>query len=138
MSDIAFATLSELALGLAEGRHSSVELAKHFLDRIGRANQALHAYVSVDADSTLRLAEAADARRRAGYGLLGPLDGVPVAIRTCATSKARSRPPARRPGASGAARPPRPPSPGCWRAAWCRWASCTWSSSPSAAGAPIP
>ena len=31
MSDIAFATLSELALGLAEGRHSSVELAKHFL-----------------------------------------------------------------------------------------------------------
>ena len=81
MSDIAFATLSELALGLAEGRHSSVELAKHFLDRIGRANQALHAYVSVDADSTLRLAEAADARRRAGYGLLGPLDGVPVAIK---------------------------------------------------------
>ena len=54
MSDIAFATLSELALGLAEGRHSSVELAKHFLDRIDRANQALHAYVSVDADSTLR------------------------------------------------------------------------------------
>lgn len=81
MSDIAFATLSELALGLAEGRHSSVELAKHFLDRIDRANQALHAYVSVDADSTLRLAEAADARRRAGYGLLGPLDGVPVAIK---------------------------------------------------------
>ena len=37
--------------------------------------------MSVDADSTLRLAEAADARRRAGYGLLGPLDGVPVAIK---------------------------------------------------------
>ncbi|MGB3435597.1 MAG: amidase, partial [Achromobacter sp.] len=68
MSDIAFATLSELAQGLAEGRYSSVELARHYLDRIDRANPALGAYVSVDREGALRLAEAADARRRAGYG----------------------------------------------------------------------
>ncbi|WP_313388485.1 amidase, partial [Achromobacter aegrifaciens] len=81
MSDIAFATLGELAQGLAEGRYSSVELARHYLDRIDRANPALGAYVSVDREGALRLAEAADARRRAGYGLLGPLDGLPVAVK---------------------------------------------------------
>lgn len=81
MSEIAFATLGELADGLAKGRYSSVELTQHFLDRIAQANPALGAYVSVDNTSALRLAEAADARRRAGYGLLSPLDGVPVAVK---------------------------------------------------------
>ncbi len=81
MSEIAFATLGELADGLTEGRYSSVELTQHFLDRIAQANPALGAYVSVDSDGALRLAEAADARRRAGYGLLSPLDGVPVAVK---------------------------------------------------------
>lgn len=81
MSEIAFATLSELADGLAQGRYSSVELTQHFLDRIAQANPALGAYVSVDNTGALRLAEAADARRRAGYGLLSPLDGVPVAAK---------------------------------------------------------
>lgn len=81
MSEIAFATLGELADGLAEGRYSSVELTQHFLDRIAQANPALGAYVSVDGTGALRLAEAADARRRAGYGLLSALDGVPVAAK---------------------------------------------------------
>lgn len=81
MSEIAFATLGELADGLAKGRYSSVELTQHFLDRIAQANPALGAYVSVDSDGALRLAEAADARRHAGYGLLSPLDGVPVAVK---------------------------------------------------------
>lgn len=81
MSEIAFATLSELALGLAAGQYSSVELARHFLDRIERANPALGAYVSVDHEGALRLAEAADARRRSGYGSLGPLDGLPIAVK---------------------------------------------------------
>ncbi|KAG1602484.1 hypothetical protein G6F46_013881 [Rhizopus delemar] len=81
MSEIAFATLGELADGLAKGRYSSVELTQHFLDRIAQANPALGAYVSVDSAGALRLAEAADARRRAGYGLLSPLDGVPVAAK---------------------------------------------------------
>lgn len=81
MSEIAFATLGELAEGLAQGRYSSVELTQHFLDRIAQANPALGAFVSVDTAGALRLAEAADARRRAGYGLLSPLDGVPVAVK---------------------------------------------------------
>ena len=66
MSEIAFATLGELADGLAQGRYSSVELTQHFLDRIALANPALGAFVSVDNAGALRLAEAAGARRRAG------------------------------------------------------------------------
>ncbi|MGU9992270.1 amidase [Bordetella avium] len=81
MSHIAFATLSELALGLSEGRYSSVELARYFLDRIERANPVLNAFASVDREGALRLAEAADARRRSGYGLLSPLDGLPIAVK---------------------------------------------------------
>ena len=81
MSEIAFATLGELAAGLAQGQYSSVELTRHFLDRIAQANPALGAFVSVDSAGALRLAEAADARRQSGYGLLSPLDGVPVAVK---------------------------------------------------------
>lgn len=81
MSEIAFATMSDLADGLAKGRYSAVEVTRHFLDRIDRANPALGAFVSVDSAGALRLAEASDARRRAGYGMLSALDGIPVSIK---------------------------------------------------------
>ncbi len=81
MSELAFSTLSELAQGLNAGRYSSVELTQYFLDRIARGNASLGAYISVDADGALLLAQAADARRRAGYGTLGPLDGLPIAVK---------------------------------------------------------
>ncbi|CPJ89360.1 amidase [Bordetella pertussis] len=77
MSELAFSSLAELARGLEAGRYSAVELARHYLARIARANEALHAYVSVDEAGALRLAQAADARRAAGYAL-GPLDGLPI------------------------------------------------------------
>ncbi|CFN35139.1 amidase [Bordetella pertussis] len=80
MSELAFSSLAELARGLEAGRYSAVELARHYLARIARANEALHAYVSVDEAGALRLAQAADARRAAGYAL-GPLDGLPIAIK---------------------------------------------------------
>jgi len=80
MSELAYASLVELAEGLAAGRYSAVELARHYLHRIGRANAKLHAYVQVDEEGALQLAAAADARRAAGYSL-GPLDGLPVALK---------------------------------------------------------
>lgn len=80
MSELAFASLSELAEGLAAGRYSAVELTRLYLDRIARANEALHAYVAVDEAGALALAEAADARRARGYAL-GALDGLPIAIK---------------------------------------------------------
>ncbi|MFJ1301585.1 amidase [Pseudomonadota bacterium AL_CKDN230030165-1A_HGKHYDSX7] len=80
MSELAYASLSVLAEGLASGRFSAVELARLYLDRIERANAALHAYVAVDAEGALSLAQAADGRRARGY-TLGPLDGLPIALK---------------------------------------------------------
>jgi aspartyl-tRNA(Asn)/glutamyl-tRNA(Gln) amidotransferase subunit A len=67
MSDLAFSTLTELAQGLRNKQFSSEELAKEYLTRIDKGNKELHAYVSVDSDSVLAQARAADARRASGY-----------------------------------------------------------------------
>ena len=63
MSDLAYSTLTELAQGLRNKKFSSEELAKEYLTRIDKGNKELHAYVSVDSDSVLAQARAADARR---------------------------------------------------------------------------
>lgn len=77
---LAFATLDELARGLASGDWSSVDVVRACLERIRRFDPALHAYVAVDEAAALAQAEAADARRRARLSL-GRFDGVPVAIK---------------------------------------------------------
>ena len=80
MSDLAYSTLTELAQGLRNKKFSSEELAKEYLTRIDKGNKELHAYVSVDSDSVLAQARAADARRASGYSL-SVLDGVPIAAK---------------------------------------------------------
>ncbi len=76
----AFMQAAELASAIRAGDTSSREATQAFLDRIARANPRLHAFVAVDADAALAQADAADAARRAGFPL-GPLHGVPVAIK---------------------------------------------------------
>jgi len=80
MSDLAFSTLTELAAGLAAGKYSSEDLTRMYLERIRKANPKLHAYVNVDEDAAVKQAQAADIRRASGY-TLGPLDGLPIAIK---------------------------------------------------------
>ncbi len=46
-------TAAELGRGLASREYSSVEVTRHFLDRIGRANAALNAFVTVTAGRAL-------------------------------------------------------------------------------------
>jgi aspartyl-tRNA(Asn)/glutamyl-tRNA(Gln) amidotransferase subunit A len=75
-----FASLAELGATLARGEASALELAESYLDRIRRLDPALHAYVHVDENLARRHARAAD-ERRAGGLRLGPLDGVPVALK---------------------------------------------------------
>ncbi len=70
-------TLTELVAGLRSGDFSSVELTRHFLERIARYDQRLNSFITVTTDQALAQAEAADRARAAGEG--GPLAGVPIA-----------------------------------------------------------
>ncbi|MDQ6216879.1 amidase family protein, partial [Achromobacter insolitus] len=68
-----------LASGIRRRELSSRQVTTHFLDRIERA-PALAAYSEVTAERALAQADAADRLRDAGI-LLGPLHGVPVAVK---------------------------------------------------------
>jgi aspartyl-tRNA(Asn)/glutamyl-tRNA(Gln) amidotransferase subunit A len=70
-------TLAQLAGDLRARRVSATELARHFLDRIGRLDEALNAFVTVTAEQALAQAAAADERLAKGEGT--PLTGVPLA-----------------------------------------------------------
>jgi aspartyl-tRNA(Asn)/glutamyl-tRNA(Gln) amidotransferase subunit A len=69
-------SIGELAGRLAGRQVSSVELARHFLERIKRLNPSLNAVITVTADQALAGAAAADARLAAGER--GPLLGIPL------------------------------------------------------------
>ncbi len=75
-----FATLSELSAALERGSTTAQALAERYLERIRRANAKLNAYAHVDEELTQRHARAADERRASGL-TLGPLDGVPIALK---------------------------------------------------------
>ena len=70
-------TLAELSNGIKSRRFSSVDVTRHFLDRIERLNPALNAFITVTAEQALAQARAADQAIAAGKG--GPLTGVPLA-----------------------------------------------------------
>ena len=72
-------TLSVSALGDALRRKeiSSVELTRHFLERISTHDDSLNAFITVTEDIALAEASRADKRRRTGED--NPLLGVPVA-----------------------------------------------------------
>jgi aspartyl-tRNA(Asn)/glutamyl-tRNA(Gln) amidotransferase subunit A len=71
------ASLKELSAALAGKQLSSVELTSLFLDRIGKLNPALNAFITLDREKSLGMARKADNRLARGEG--GPLTGIPVA-----------------------------------------------------------
>ena len=70
-------TIAELDRGLRQGDYSSVELTRHYLERIERHNPRLNAFITIDADRALAAADRADSLRRLGQA--GPLTGIPIA-----------------------------------------------------------
>jgi aspartyl-tRNA(Asn)/glutamyl-tRNA(Gln) amidotransferase subunit A len=74
---IAGATAAEIGRSLRAREYSSVEVTRHFLDRIERAGKPLNAFVTVTAERALEDARRADARLARGEG--GALTGVPLA-----------------------------------------------------------
>jgi len=75
-----FRSLTELGAGLAQGEFSSRELVAHYLARIARANGKFNAYAEVYEQAALAAAEAADRLRASGWPL-GPLHGLPIAVK---------------------------------------------------------
>ncbi len=72
--------LSEAAAEIREGRISSVELATACLDRIAEVDGDVQAWTFLDRDHALKQAKNLDEHRAHGRPL-GPLHGVPVAIK---------------------------------------------------------
>ena len=77
---------AEIAEVISRGQASAVEVTQAHLDRIAAVDDQVHAFLHVDTEGALAAARAVDARRAAGEEL-GPLAGVPVAVKDVLTTK---------------------------------------------------
>ncbi len=84
MSELTGLTAAQTAERIAGGEVSAVEVARAHLDRIDAVDAKVHAFLHVDTDGALAAAAAVDARRAAGEAL-GPLAGVPLALKDVLT-----------------------------------------------------
>ena len=80
MQDPTFASLVELSAALENRRLSPVDLVEALLARIARRDPALHAFVAVYADEARLAAEGAARAFRSGHRI-GPLHGIPIALK---------------------------------------------------------
>jgi aspartyl-tRNA(Asn)/glutamyl-tRNA(Gln) amidotransferase subunit A len=78
-------TAAQMAAAVAAGEISAVELARAHLDQISRTDVHVRAFLYVAEESALAAAEAVDHRRAAGEPL-GPLAGVPLALKDVFTT----------------------------------------------------
>jgi aspartyl-tRNA(Asn)/glutamyl-tRNA(Gln) amidotransferase subunit A len=83
-------TLAEASAALRSGTTTSVELTSAYLKRIAASQEALGAFVTVFDETALAAATAADELRASGAPV-GPLNGIPLAIKDIiATSEAQT------------------------------------------------
>ena len=80
LSQITALPLSSLVRQLQAGEIRSVEVTTAFLDSIQAQDSKLGAFVHVDREHALKQAAEIDARRASGHDV-GPLAGVPVAVK---------------------------------------------------------
>ena len=73
-------SVSELAAGLAARSFSPVDVVEAHLARIASLDPRLHAFVEIYGAEARLAAEAAHKARQSGHGL-GPLHGIPIAIK---------------------------------------------------------
>jgi aspartyl-tRNA(Asn)/glutamyl-tRNA(Gln) amidotransferase subunit A len=86
VSELISKSAAELGRAIASGETSSVEVTQAHLDRIAAVDGQVHAFLHVDTDGALAAAAAVDARIAAGEKL-GPLAGVPVAVKDVVTTR---------------------------------------------------
>jgi len=83
-TDLLRRTAAQTAEAIATGEVSAQEVTRAHLDRIGAVDDSVHAFLHVDSDGALAAAHAVDDRRAAGDPL-GPLAGVPLALKDVLT-----------------------------------------------------
>ena len=124
------ATAVELAGRIASGEQSAVEVTQAHLDRIEAVEPAVHAFLHVDGARALEAAAAVDAKRGRGEAL-GPLAGVPLALKDVLTMTRRADHLRLADPARAGTRPTTRRSPsGCWTPTSSSWARPTSTSSP--------
>lgn len=78
-----FQSLTDMSRALARGEVTSAALTETCLSRIAQHDPALNAFAHVDAEAALATAKAHDALRASGV-ILGPLHGLPIAVKDLA------------------------------------------------------
>ena len=84
--DLVHQDASVLGRAIATGEVSSRQVTQAHLDRIAQVDGEVHAFLHVDTDAALASADRVDAKRAAGEPL-GPLAGVPLALKDVLTMK---------------------------------------------------
>ncbi|MFA7438691.1 amidase [Castellaniella sp.] len=79
-ADLTAWSIAQQSEALSSRKISAVDLVDAYLARIAALDDTLHAYSEVYAEDARLAAQAADLARRAGYPL-GPLHGIPVAVK---------------------------------------------------------
>ena len=85
-SDLTRQTAAVLAEAIRTGEASAVEVTQAHLDRISSVDDRVHAFLYVDAEAAIDSARSVDAKRSAGE-VLGPLAGVPLALKDVLTMR---------------------------------------------------
>ncbi|MEV8094020.1 Asp-tRNA(Asn)/Glu-tRNA(Gln) amidotransferase subunit GatA [Kitasatospora sp. NPDC085879] len=85
MTELIKFTAAETAAAVAKGEVSAVEVAQAHLDRINAVDKKVNAFLHVDTEGALKAARAVDDRRARGEEL-GPLAGVPLALKDVFTT----------------------------------------------------
>ncbi|WP_431783306.1 Asp-tRNA(Asn)/Glu-tRNA(Gln) amidotransferase subunit GatA [Streptomyces chumphonensis] len=86
MTDLTKLTAARTAERIASGETSAVEVAEAHLARIEAVDEKVHAFLHVDREGALETARRVDAKRAAGERL-GPLAGVPLALKDIFTTE---------------------------------------------------
>ena len=81
-SELTFASLTQAAEAIRDGKITSLELTEHIIQRIERHNPPLNAIVTFTKTEAIAQAKAADEALARG-DVLGPLHGVPITIKDC-------------------------------------------------------
>ncbi|WP_069815080.1 Asp-tRNA(Asn)/Glu-tRNA(Gln) amidotransferase subunit GatA [Streptomyces sp. TP-A0874] len=86
MADLIRLTAAETAAKISSGETSAVEVAEAHLARIEAVDEKLNAFLHVDREGALDQARTVDERRASG-ARLGPLAGVPLALKDIFTTE---------------------------------------------------